>query len=223
MLGAYERPKMSPDQKIVPVERHGIKLMSIGFLAGENMPVIWRGPMVGKLIQEFLGNVAWGELDYLIIDLPPGTGDAQLTLMQSAPLSGGVIVTTPQQVALDDVTRAIKMFQNERLNVPILGLIENMSYYVCPNCGHREDIFLHGGGKRAAEKYGIRFLGEIPLDASICQAGDSGVPIVKWSPDSPVSQAFRDAAGQVAAELSTLAMLEPQVKEFKPDSDFKLI
>lgn len=223
MLGAYERPMMAPDQKIQPIERQGIKLMSIGFIAGENTPVIWRGPMVGKLVQEFLGNVAWGELDYLVIDMPPGTGDAQLTLMQSAPLSGGVIVTTPQQVALEDVTRGIKMFQNERLNVPILGLIENMSFFICPQCNHREHIFLSGGGKRAADKYGIKFLGEIPLDASICEAGDAGVPIVRRAPDSPIAQAFREAAGQVAAELSRLTMLEPAVKEFKPDEDFKLL
>ncbi len=223
MLNAYERPNASPEGKILPIERQGLKLMSIGFIAGESTPVIWRGPMVGKLVQEFLRNVQWGELDYLIIDLPPGTGDAQLTLIQSAPLSGAVIVTTPQQVALEDVSRGIKMFQTDTLNVPILGLIENMSYFVCPQCDHKEHIFLSGGGRRAAEKYGVKYLGEIPLDAAICEAGDAGVPIVRRAPESSVAHAFRAAAGQIAAELSRLAFLQPPPRNLDADDDFKLL
>jgi ATP-binding protein involved in chromosome partitioning len=180
----------------------------VGFIAGPEAPVIWRGPMVHKLLAQFLGSVEWGELDYLVVDLPPGTGDAQLTLTQTAPLSGAVVVTTPQDVALEDVHRAVRMF--EQVKVPLLGVIENMSYFACPSCGHREEIFAHGGGRKAASKYGVPFLGEIPILPAIREAGDRGTPIVAAAPDSPAAQAFREIARNCAARLSTLAFQGPQ-------------
>jgi|YNPNPStandDraft_1061719.scaffolds.fasta_scaffold08828_5 ATP-binding protein involved in chromosome partitioning len=204
MMGAYERPRQTADGKLFPLEKHGLQLLSMGNLAGEGTPIIWRGPLVGKLIQEFLGGVVWGERDYLVIDLPPGTGDAQLTLAQTAPLTGAVIVTTPQAVALEDVVRAVRMFQ--QVQVPILGVIENMSYFLCPHCGGRTDIFSHGGGKKAAEELQVPFLGEIPLDPQVVGGSDAGRPILLSHPDSPVSQAFRDIAGAMAARLSTLSL-----------------
>jgi ATP-binding protein involved in chromosome partitioning len=204
MLGTHESPPGMRGNQILPVQVHGLATMSIGFLAGPEMPVIWRGPMVHKMVSQLLGNVAWGELDYLIIDLPPGTGDAQLTLTQSAPLSGAVIVTTPQDVALEDVHRGVRMF--EQVKVPILGVVENMSYYTCTHCGHREEIFAHGGGRRAAAKYGVPFLGEVPIVSAIRTAGDRGVPIVAAEPESEAAQAFVAVARAVAAQLSTLAL-----------------
>jgi ATP-binding protein involved in chromosome partitioning len=200
MFGTHERPSVTPDRKLIPVERYGIKLMSIGFIADERSPIIWRGPLVGKMVQEFLANTAWGELDYLVIDLPPGTGDAQLTLVQSVPLSGAVVVTTPQEVALEDVVRALRMFQ--RVEVPMLGLVENMSWFVCDGCGKRHDIFSAGGGRKAAEELDIPFLGEIPLDGSVCQGGDDGTPVLVQAPDSETAQAFRTLARTVAANAS---------------------
>jgi ATP-binding protein involved in chromosome partitioning len=219
MMGTYDRPRQTADQKIIPLEKHGLKLMSMGNLAGEGTPIIWRGPMVGKLVQEFLGGVLWGELDYLVIDLPPGTGDAQLSLSQSAPLTGAVIVTTPQAVALEDVVRAVRMFQH--VNVPILGVIENMSYFLCPHCQERTDIFQHGGGRKAAEDLQVPFLGEIPLDAQVVAGGDAGLPILLSQPASPVAQAFRDIAGAMAARLSTLSFEEPQ--NFQADPLLKVL
>jgi ATP-binding protein involved in chromosome partitioning len=199
MFGINERPRITEEKKIVPIEKYGIKLMSIGFIADERMPVIWRGPLVGKMVQEFLSSVEWGELDYLIIDLPPGTGDAQLTLVQSAPLSGAVVVTTPQEVALEDVIRALRMF--ERVDVHIVGLVENMAYFVCSSCGERHAIFSSGGGARAAEELGIPFVGEIPLNQSICEGGDAGIPAVV-SEDSEIGQAFIKISRSVAANTS---------------------
>jgi ATP-binding protein involved in chromosome partitioning len=198
-----QKPAVTSDRQLVPIERYGIKLMSIGFIADERSPVIWRGPMVGKMVQEFLAHVAWGELDYLVVDLPPGTGDAQLTLVQSAPLSGAVIVTTPQEVALEDVVRALRMF--ERVEVPILGLLENMAFFVCDGCGKRHAIFSSGGGRRAAESLQIPYLGEIPLEGDVCRGGDDGTPALIAQPDSVVAQSFREAARQVAANLSVAA------------------
>lgn len=204
MLGVKgQRPFATPENKIAPIERFGVRMMSIGFLTDERAPVIWRGPMVGKLLQEFLMNVDWGELDYLVVDLPPGTGDAQLTLSQSAPLSGAIVVTTPQEVALEDVVRALRMFH--RVEVPVLGIVENMSYFVCPHCGERSAIFRSGGGRRAAQQLQVAFLGEIPIDPRVCESGDEGEPIVLRYPDSSVAQAFHELAGQVAASLSTLS------------------
>jgi len=211
LMGVSQQPQISASEKLLPLVSHGVKLMSIGFLAGDGAPVIWRGPMVSKLLQQFLSDVDWGDLDYLVIDLPPGTGDAQLTLCQTATLSGAVVVTTPQEVALEDVNRAINMFA--KVNVPIIGIVENMSYFVCRHCGEREDIFLHGGGRRAAESLGVPFLGEIPIDPQICSGGDNGTPIVVQYPDSPQSVAFCGIAAQVAVSLSRMASETPAEPE----------
>ena len=199
MMGAKEQPQTSPEKKLIPIVRHGIKLMSIGFLVPDEQALIWRGPMLHSAVRQFLGDVIWGELDYLIIDLPPGTGDVALSLTQSIPLTGGVIVTTPQDVALADVRRGAAMF--DKLGVPILGVVENMSYFACPHCGERTDIFRRDGGAKTSEKLGTRFLGEIPLDAEVCTAGDLGVPIVASHPDSPQSQAFRHVSHQLVEVL----------------------
>ena len=200
MMGAKEQPQTSPEKKLIPIVRHGIKLMSIGFLVPDEQALIWRGPMLHSAVRQFLSDVIWGELDYLIIDLPPGTGDVALSLTQSIPLTGGVIVTTPQDVALADVRRGAAMF--DKLGVPILGVVENMSYFACPHCGERTDIFRRDGGVKTSEKLGTRFLGEIPLDAEVCTAGDLGVPIVASHPDSPQSQAFRHVSHQLVEVLS---------------------
>ncbi|UCE02647.1 MAG: iron-sulfur cluster carrier protein ApbC [Candidatus Latescibacterota bacterium] len=202
MMGTRDRPPGHRDQQILPVLAHGLKMMSIGFVAPANAPVIWRGPMVHKIVSEFLRNVAWGDLDYLVIDLPPGTGDAQLTLTQTAPLSGAVVVTTPQDVALEDVNRAVRMF--EEVKVPVLGVVENMSFFSCPSCGHREEIFSHGGGKTAALRFEVPFLGEIPILPDIREASDRGLPIVAAAPDSAAGQAFKSIAKSVATQLASL-------------------
>jgi len=199
MMGCRDKPMVSVDGKILPVDGHGVHVMSLGFLMDPDTPVIWRGPMVMKALEQFLGDVDWGELDYLVVDLPPGTGDAQLTLTQQVPLDGAVIVTTPQDVALIDARKGLAMFQ--RVNVPVLGVIENMSSYVCPSCGHREDIFKSGGGRRTAEQLGVPFLGEIPIDPAIVVGGDAGAPIVLSHPDSAASRAFRDTAETIARRL----------------------
>ena len=200
MVGVQKRPQMTPEKKIIPVPAHGMATMSMGYLSDEKTPVIWRGPMVSGLIQQFLGVVDWGELDYLIIDLPPGTGDIQLTLCQQAPLAGAVIVTTPQDVSLLDARKGLKMF--EQVNVPVLGVIENMSFFVCGHCQQRTDIFRHGGGQQEAVRLSVPFLGEIPLDPEVVVGGDSGQPIVLRNPQSPVAAAYRKVAGAMAAQLS---------------------
>ncbi len=199
MMGAKEQPQTSPEKKLIPIVRHGIKLMSIGFLVPDEQALIWRGPMLHSAVRQFLADVIWGELDYLIIDLPPGTGDVALSLTQSIPLTGGVIVTTPQDVALADVRRGAAMF--DKLGVPILGVVENMSYFSCPHCGERTDIFRRDGGGKISEKLGTRLLGEIPLDAEVCTAGDLGVPIVASHPDSPQSQVFHHIATELVEQL----------------------
>ena len=191
MMGVKDQPGVI-GQKILPMISHDIKMMSIGFLIPEDQSVTWRGPMVHQAVQQLLRDVLWGELDYLLIDMPPGTGDAHLTLTQSVALSGGVVVTTPQDVALIDARRGVAMFQ--QVNVPILGIIENMSYFICPHCAERTEIFTTGGGKRASEDLGVPFLGEIPIDPAVCLAGDQGTPIVRKEPDSPQTQAFRTIA-----------------------------
>jgi ATP-binding protein involved in chromosome partitioning len=175
--------------------------MSIGFLVPEEKPIIWRGPMVSGLIKQFLYDVQWGDLDYLVVDLPPGTGDAQLTLAQLIPMSGAIITVTPQPVATHDGVKGMLMFK--QLEVPILGVVENMSYFVCPcGCNHRTDIFGHGGGRKIAEQYEVRFLGEVPLDMSIRDGGDAGKPIMIAAPTSPHAEAFRHIASQVASQVS---------------------
>ena len=194
MMGVNERPLVSPEEKLVPLMSHGVKLMSMGFLLEGDQPVIWRGPMIMKTIQQFVMQVDWGTLDYLLIDLPPGTGDAQLSLCQTVPLDGGVIVTTPQEASLGVVRKGIAMF--ERVNVPILGIVENMSYFTAPN-GDRIEIFGHGGGAAEAKRQSTAFLGEVPLFTEIREGGDAGIPVVVKSPEGPPAQAF----GAVAAAL----------------------
>jgi ATP-binding protein involved in chromosome partitioning len=200
MLGIEEKAHTDERRRIVPVERHGIRVISMGMFVGETTPVIWRGPMLTKLITEFIRNVEWGALDVLVLDLPPGTGDVQLTITQQLPITGGVIVTTPQDVALADVRRGIAMFQ--QVNTPVLGLIENMSFHVCPGCGERADLFGHGGGARMASEAGIPVLGEIPLVTAIREAGDRGLPIVAAEPSHPQSRAFREIAERVLVRLT---------------------
>jgi ATP-binding protein involved in chromosome partitioning len=191
MMGSEATPRAGEDKKLYPVEKYGISLISMGFFLDDQSPVIWRGPIVMGIIRQFLRDVLWGELDYLIVDLPPGTGDAALTLAQEIPLNGGVIVSTPQDVALLDVNRGIAMFK--QVNVPIFGIVENMSYYLCPHCGEREDIFGHGGVQRT----GLEVLGEIPIVEEVRTAGDEGKPIVLQSPDHAVSRAFHAIANRV--------------------------
>lgn len=200
MMGITEKPYVNEEDKIVPVERHGVKVISLGFLMDVDQPVIWRGPMVMKAVEQFLQDVAWGKLDFLLVDLPPGTGDAQLTLTQKIQLSGAIIVTTPQEVSLIDARKGLAMFQ--KVNVPLLGIIENMSYYVCPECGHREEIFKHGGGARTAEKLQVPFLGEIPIDPKIVAGGDSGTPIVAAEPRCAAAAAYMKVADAVAKALA---------------------
>ncbi len=199
MLGIEGAPPVREDRRIIPAERYGVRAISMGMFLGERTPVIWRGPMVTKLITEFFRNVVWGDLDYLILDLPPGTGDAQLAVAQQVPLAGGVIVTTPQDVALLDVRRGITMF--EQVQTPVLGVIENMSYHVCSGCGARAELFGHGGGERMARQFGVPFLGEIPLVRAVRAAGDAGKPIVAADPTHAQSRAFAEIAGAVDAQI----------------------
>ena len=187
-------------QKIVPAEQYGIQLVSMGFLTGDDAPVIWRGPMLHGVIQQFFREVRWDAVDYLIVDMPPGTGDIALSLSQTVPVSGGVVVTTPQTVSVADTRRAVRMYQ--KLNVPTLGLIENMSHFVCPDCSHESDIFGKGGGERLATELSVPFLGRIPLYQPIRIGGDTGVPITIGEPNSPAARSFRAAAEQLAAQLS---------------------
>jgi len=208
MMGVNEQPRSTPDQRIIPLEAYGVKLMSMGFLVSPEQAVIWRGPMLHSAIRQFLTDVDWGDLDYLVIDLPPGTGDVQITLTQSVPLTGGVVVATPQDVALADVIKGITMFQ--KLEVPVLGVIENMSYFLCPHCGERTDIFAHGGAQKMAAHYGAPFLGEIPLDTAIRIGGDTGKPITVAQPDSPYAKIFMDIARQVAAQVSVMNLQAAQ-------------
>ncbi|MBI4436542.1 MAG: iron-sulfur cluster carrier protein ApbC [Candidatus Omnitrophica bacterium] len=200
LLGITEKPNALGDNRIVPVEKYGLKVMSMGFFIKEGEAVVWRGPMLHKTIEQFLGGVVWRDLDYLIVDLPPGTGDIQLSLCQMIPLTGAVIVSTPQDVALQVAMKAIAMFN--KLNCPVLGVIENMSYYLCPHCGKRENIFGSGGAKKAAEKLDLPFLGEIPLATQVRLTSDGGKPIVVSDPTSTLSQAFIQVAEKMAAQVS---------------------
>ncbi len=207
MMGFNARP-MLHGERIVPLEAFGLKMMSIGFLMDPDKALIWRGPLVAQLITQFLKDVEWGDLDYLIIDMPPGTGDAQLTLVQQIPLSGAVIVTTPQDIALADAIKGLAMFQEVKTS--ILGIVENMSYFVCPHCGESSEIFGYGGGERTAEKYEVPLLGQIPLELTIRQGGDIGHPIVVSEPDQPAAQAFRSAARRAAIKLAVDAQEKPR-------------
>jgi ATP-binding protein involved in chromosome partitioning len=189
------------NNKIAPLERYGVEMVSVGFISQGDAAIIWRGPLVGRMIQQFLQDVDWSELDYLIIDLPPGTGDAQLTLTQSLPLTGAVVVSTPQDVALSDAKKGINMFR--KVEVPVLGLVENMSYFICPHCSERTEIFDHGGASKASQDFNVPFLGEIPLDIKIRVGGDIGEPIVIAEPKSPVAQAFKRIAESVMAQVAS--------------------
>jgi len=200
MLNIKDRPQPLPDKRIAPLENYGIKAMSIGFLIDEETPMIWRGPMVMGALEQMLRDVAWGTLDILVVDMPPGTGDAQLTMAQRVPLAGAVIVSTPQDIALLDARKGLNMFR--KVDVPVLGIIENMSTFVCPNCGHRTDIFGHGGARAEAERLGCDFLGEIPLDIAIRLTSDVGRPIVIDQPNSPHAEAYRAIAAAIVAKLA---------------------
>jgi ATP-binding protein involved in chromosome partitioning len=199
MMGIEGRPH-AIDDRIQTLSNYGVRVMSMGFLTSDDTPLIWRGPMLHSVIQQFLHQVDWGELDYLLIDLPPGTGDVQLSLTQTVPLMGAVIVSTPQDVALQDARKAILMFRQVR--VEILGIVENMSYFQCPNCNERTPIFSHGGGAATAAKYDVPFLGEVPLNVALREGGDAGKPIVASDPGSPVAQVFAQIAERVAAQVS---------------------
>ena len=200
MLGVEGQPAVSEDKKMVPPEAHGIKLISMGMLVPPDQPIIWRGPMLHGAVQQFMRDVAWGELDYLVVDLPPGTGDVALSMAQSVPMAGAVVVTTPQGVSVSDVRKAVAMFR--QLNIPVLGVIENMSYFACGHCGEKTDIFGTGGGRRMAEDMQIPFLGEVPIDTRVRSGGDEGRPIVAAAPDAPAAKAFSEVAGKVAAQIS---------------------
>jgi len=204
MLGIDEEPTVDENKRIVPPEAHGIKVISMGLLVPPDQPVIWRGPMLHGAIQQFMRDVAWGELDYLMVDLPPGTGDVSLSLSQSVPVAGSVVVTTPQGVSISDVRKAVAMFR--QLNIPVLGVVENMSYFVCGHCDERTEIFGHGGGARMAADLGVPFLGEVPIDTRVREGGDEGRPIVALAPDAPAARAFQEVAGKVAAQISIQAM-----------------
>ncbi len=209
MLGqATQAAGGTPEKRIAPAIYHGLPVMSVAFFVDKGDAVVWRGPMVHKLLTQFLEDVDWGELDYLVIDFPPGTGDVQLSMAQLAPLGGALMVTTPQEVAVIDVVKGISMFK--KLEVPILGVVENMSYYVCPACGHHDEIFARGGGKKLAEQVGAPFLGEIPLDAKVRFGGDTGTPVVVGAPDSEHAKIFMDLAAKVAARLITNALSGPR-------------
>ncbi len=211
MLGIPdERPRMAEGHKIFPIARYGIAVISMGFFLDDKSPVIWRGPMVMSIVRQFLKDVIWGTLDVLVIDLPPGTGDAQLTLVQQVPLTGGVIVTTPQDVALQDVQRGIAMFQT--VQAPVIGIVENMSYYACPRCGTREDVFGSGGGRREAEALGVELLAEIPLVPEIRASMDRGAPVVVADPMSASAASFAAIAEKVASALARDATTTSNVR-----------
>ena len=204
MLGITGRPSSPDGKKLRPMENYGVRVMSMGFLVDEDAPMIWRGPMVQSAIQQMLGDVEWGELDVLVVDLPPGTGDAQLTMAQRVPLAGAVIVSTPQDIALLDARKAINMFR--KVDVPILGVIENMSYFLCPHCGGRSEIFSHGGARETAERFGVDFLGEIPLDLAIRQDTDAGRPPVVSHPEGAQAEAYLTVARAVIDKLTGAAV-----------------
>jgi ATP-binding protein involved in chromosome partitioning len=210
MLGLEQGFLASNNQGLASIDRFGVKATSLGFLLPKNGAVIWRGPMIGSAVRQLLHDIAWGELDYLVIDLPPGTSDAAMSMAQEASIAGVVIVCTPQEVAVEDALKAVTMF--EKLNVPVFGVVENMSYFVCPDCNSRHEIFGHGGARKAAEEHELDFLGEIPLHPGIRVGSDIGAPVTATDPDSPQAQAFREVAGKVAAKLSILARISVGVR-----------
>jgi len=199
LLPIREKPQMLGGTRMKPISRYGLTVMSIGFLIEEETPMIWRGPMVMSALTQMLREVEWGELDVMVVDMPPGTGDAQLTMAQQVPLKGAVIVSTPQDLALIDARRGVAMFR--RVNVPILGVVENMSYFVCPHCGERSDIFAHGGARHEAERLGVPFLGEVPLHMAIREKSDAGLPVVATDPDGPHAKIYREIAAKIRDQL----------------------
>jgi ATP-binding protein involved in chromosome partitioning len=203
LLAIKEKPQTIGGTRLKPIDRYGLTVMSIGFLIDEETPMIWRGPMVMSAITQMLREVEWGKLDLMVVDMPPGTGDAQLTIAQQVPLKGAVIVSTPQDLALIDARRGVAMFK--RVNVPVLGVVENMSYFLCPSCGTRSDIFSHGGARHEAERLGVPFLGEVPLHMAIREKSDAGLPVVATEPDSTHALVYRDIATKVLAQLKGAA------------------
>jgi ATP-binding protein involved in chromosome partitioning len=209
LLAIKERPQTLGGTRLKPISRYGLTVMSIGFLIDEETPMIWRGPMVISALTQMLREVEWGKLDVMVVDMPPGTGDAQLTMAQQVPLKGAVIVSTPQDLALIDARRGIAMFK--RVNVPVLGIVENMSYYLCPQCGTRADIFGHGGARREAEQQGVPFLGEVPLHMTIREKSDAGLPVVATEPDGPHAVIYRDIAAKVRDQLAGATRTAPKI------------
>jgi ATP-binding protein involved in chromosome partitioning len=209
LLAIREKPQTIGGNRLKPIERHGMPVMSIGFLIEEETPMIWRGPMVMSALTQMLREVEWGTLDVMVVDMPPGTGDAQLTMAQQVPLKGAVIVSTPQDLALIDARRGIAMFR--RVNVPVLGIVENMSTFICPHCGTRSDIFGHGGARAEAERLGVPFLGEVPLHMDIREKSDSGQPVVASVPDGPHAQAYREIAARVRDGLQVAGRPAPKI------------
>jgi ATP-binding protein involved in chromosome partitioning len=199
LLGIFGKPQQLAGDKLAPMEAYGLKVMSMGFLVDEETPMIWRGPMVMSALSQMLKDVAWGELDVLVVDMPPGTGDAQLTMAQQVPLAGAVIVSTPQDLALIDARKGLNMFR--KVDVPVLGIVENMSTFICPHCGSATDIFAHGGAQSEAKRLGVPFLGEVPLTLAIRETSDAGKPVVVSAPSSPVAEAYRGIAAKAWAEL----------------------
>ena len=209
LLAIREKPQTIGGTRLKPIVRHGMPVMSIGFLVEEETPMIWRGPMVMSALTQMLREVEWGTLDVMVVDMPPGTGDAQLTMAQQVPLKGAVIVSTPQDLALIDARRGVAMFR--RVNVPVLGIVENMSTFICPHCGTRSDIFGHGDARHEAERLGVPFLGEVPLDMIIREKSDAGSPVVATAPDSPLAQSYRDIAARVRDSLQVAGRPAPKI------------
>jgi len=209
LLAIREKPQTIGGTRLKPIERYGLTVMSIGFLIDEETPMIWRGPMVMSAITQMLREVEWGKLDVMVVDMPPGTGDAQLTMAQQVPLKGAVIVSTPQDLALIDARRGVAMFK--RVNVPVLGVVENMSYFLCPSCGTRSDIFGHGGAQKEAERLGVPFLGEVPLHMTIREKSDSGRPVVATEPDGPHARIYREIAAKVRDQIKGSAQVAPKI------------
>ena len=210
MVGAYEVPKVA-GQRLIPLERHGIKLMSMGFLSPGDQPIIWRGPLLHHAVRQFLQEVEWGALDYLVVDLPPGTGDVQLSLVQTVPITGAIVVTTPSDVALGDARKAVRMFRQVR--VPVLGLVENMSYLLCPHCQERVDVFSSGGGRRTAEEMGVPLLAELPLDPQVRAGGDTGFPVALRDGNDPRAAWFLDLARRTTARVAESGAVRPPLIE----------
>ncbi len=209
MFGLAQGLQAQSNRGLQPIERFGVQVVSLGFLLPKGTPVVWRGPMIGSAVRQLLYDIEWHELDYLLIDLPPGTSDASMSMAQEAPIAGVVIVSTPQEVSIEDAMKAITMF--EKLDVPVFGIVENMSYFIAPDTGNRYDIFGHGGARDAAEELGIDFLGEIPIEPGVREAGDNGVPVVAGDPESAPARAFEQIAGKVAARLSVLQRMGAKV------------